>query len=81
MLNGDGALITEDGTRGPTRVKLIKHVLQGRKYWDGTADDGVVVAVGAAGIKTCLRTIGLEKGKYSNTVIIIYVFKLWVGLA
>ena len=53
MLNGDGALITEDGTRGPTRVKFItKHVLiKGRKYWDGTADDGVVVAVGAAGIK------------------------------
>lgn len=29
MLNGDGALITEDGTRGPTRV--IKHVLQSKE--------------------------------------------------
>ena len=51
MLNGDGALITEDGTRGPTRVKLSTSYIKGRKYWDGTADDGVVVAVGAAGIK------------------------------
>lgn len=51
MLNGDGALITEDGTRGPTRVKFSTSYNQGKKYWDGTADDGVVVAVGTAGIK------------------------------